>query len=341
MDKRAWLIVCPTVLAVSAAYAHHSPAEYDRGAIIELEGVAQSVLWRNPHVIIELAMTEANGRKLVWSLEAAAVSAQRRRGVAEGMLQAGDRIRAAGYPSTRRPQHLLLEHVLLPSGTELLVGAAREPLWSRDSVGSGEETATAYNAAARKPTGLFRVWTRGEGQWPWYFREADEYELTDWAAAKAAEYDQFEDNPLLDCTPPGMPSVMGNPYPMQFFDRGDTIEVRFEEFDVVRTIHMNDRRDAATVPRSPLGYSIGHWEGNTLVVATNRLNWAHFGRMGVPQSQSIEVSERFTVVDEADRIDYEITMTDPEVFAGTITWQATYVWRPGEQVGVYACKPDE
>ena len=257
------------------------------------------------------------------------------------MLRAGDRIRVAGYPSTRRQEHLLLEHVLLPSGRELLVGATRAPRWSKDSVGGGPEGPTSVDAQSTKPSGLFRVWTRSAGQWPWYFGEANEYELTDWAAAKAADYDQFEDNPLLNCTQPGMPALMGNPYPMQFFDLGDTIEVRFEEFDVVRTIHMNDGRDAAAVPLSPLGYSVGRWEGDTLVVTTNRINWAYFGRMGIPQSQSIEVSERFTVVDEADRLDYEIAMTDPEVFAGTVTWDTTYEWRPGEQVGVYACTPEK
>jgi hypothetical protein len=34
-------------------------------------------------------------------------------------------------------------------------------------------------------------------------------------------------------------------------------------------------------------------------------------------------------------------MTDPEVFAGTVTWEAFYEWRPGEEVGVYACTADE
>ncbi len=340
MNKRVCLLLCTAALAVSSTYAHHSPAEYDRSAIIELEGNARSVLWRNPHVIIELATTDENGQELIWSLEGAAISAQRRRGVTEGMLLAGDRIRVAGYPSTRRQEHLLLEHVLLPSGTELLVGATRDPRWSQDSVGGASAAAAPDYAQSDKPTGLFRVWTRGAGQWPWYFSETTEYELTEWAAAKVADYNAFEDNPLLDCTPPGMPSVMGNPYPMQFFDRGDSIEVRFEEFDVARTIYMNDDRDAAQVPLSPLGYSVGHWEGNTFVVTTNRINWAHFGRMGIPQSQSIEVLERFTVVEEADRIDYSIAMTDPEVFAGTTTWEATYEWRPGEQVGVYACTPE-
>ena len=134
-----------------------------------------------------------------------------------------------------------------------------------------------------------------------------------------------------------MPALMGNPYPMEFIDRGDTIEVRFEEFDVVRTIHLTNTRDPADVAPSPLGYSVGHWEGDTLVVTTTRINWPHFGRVGMPQTEAVNVVERFAVRDAENRIDYSITMTDPEVFAGSLTWEAPYVWRPGESVGVYAC----
>jgi len=341
-NQHACLLLCVALLAAPSAHTHHSSAEYDRSAIIELDGDARRVAWRNPHVMVDLAVTDDDGQEVIWSLEAAAVSNQRRRGVTEGLLLEGDRVRVAGYASIRRPGHLLLEHVLLPSGTELLVGSAREARWSQDLVGADAAAPAPGNIqAATKPTGIFRVWTRAGGYRPWFFREANEFELTEWAAAKATEFDPYEDNPILDCTPPGMPALMGNPYPMQFIDRGNTIEVRFEEFDLVRTIHMNDTRDVATVPRSPLGYSVGRWDGETLIVSTNRIDWPHFGRVGIPQSESIEIQERFTVIDAADRLNYELAMADPEVFAGTVTWEAHYEWRPGESVGVYACTLDE
>ena len=338
------LLAAITTLAVVAAppaLAHHSGIEYDRSTLVELEGVARTVHWRNPHILIALATTDANGNEVVWELEGAALSNQRRRGVTEGMLREGDQVRVAGYASTRRPAHMTVEHILLPSGTELLVGFAREPHYSEDQVGGSAGPVTASAAAAPEDSGIFRVWTRASGYWPWYFAEPHEYELTEWAAEHVADYDTFEDNPLLDCTQPGMPSVMGNPYPMEFIDHGDTIELRFEEFDVVRTIHMNDTRDPADVPLSPLGHSVGRWEGDTLVVTTTRINWPYYGRMGLPQSESVHVTERFTLVADENRIDYEITNRDPEVFAGAQTWEAPYVWRPGEEVGVYDCTVDE
>lgn len=324
------------VIWTPVVLGHHSPVEYDRSTVVEFEGETVSVLWRNPHVIVEVATTDEAGEAVVWSLEGAAVSSQRRRGVTEGLVTVGDRVRVAGYPSTRRPEHMLVEHLLLPSGVELLLGSTREPRWSEREVGSSAWTVDPALASTDRASGIFRVWTRGR-VWPWYFREADEFELTDWAAARAAEFDPFEDNPLLDCTPPGMPALMGNPYPMEFVERDGAIEVRFEEFDVVRVIHMNGADGGRDVAASPLGHSVGRWEGDTLVVATDRINWPHFGRVGIPQSEAVEVVERFTVVDEADRLDYELMITDPEVFAGTVTWQAHYDWRPGEAVGRYEC----
>ncbi len=326
-----------TASTVQLAVAHHSPAEFDQTTLVELEGIARDVSWRNPHILIELATRDSAGREAVWALEGAAVSNQRRRGVTAGMLNAGDVVRVAGYASTRRPSYMSVEHVLLPNGSELLVGSAREALWSDTPVGGQARILTAADAEAGLGSGIFRVWTRDVGYWPWFFRDPAEFELTDWAAAHVASFDQFEDNPLLDCTQPGMPALMGNPYPMEFIDRGDTIEVRFEEFDVVRTIHVANARNPADVAPSPLGYSVGSWEGDTLVVTTKRINWPHFGRVGMPQSEAVEVVERFAVRDADNRIDYSITMTDPEVFAGSLTWEAPYVWRRGETVGVYAC----
>ena len=57
----------------------HSSAEYDRSRLVELEGEAVSVLWRNPHVLIEVAVADAAGRPVLRNLEGAAVSSQRRR----------------------------------------------------------------------------------------------------------------------------------------------------------------------------------------------------------------------------------------------------------------------
>ncbi len=327
--------LCSAAALSTVVDAHHSPVEYDRTTITEFEGEVLSVFWGNPHVIVEVATNE-NGAEAVWELEGAAVSSQRRRGVPEGLIQVGDTIRVAGHASTRRENALLTEHLLLPGGTEILLGSTREPRWSESEIGSSAWMVDPERASTAEGDGIFRVWSRGPGVWPWYFDEADTLGLTDSARAVAAEFDPFEDNPLLDCTKPGMPALMGNPYPMQFIDNGATIEARFEEFDVVRTIHM-DGGDASAVSPSPLGYSVGEWQGSTLEVHTSRINWPHFGRVGIPQSEAVEVVERFTVGEDGERLDYELTIEDPGTLLAPYSWEGFWIWRPGEEVGRYEC----
>jgi hypothetical protein len=149
--------------------------------------------------------------------------------------------------------------------------------------------------------------------------------LTESARAVAAQFNPFEGNPLLDCTPPGMPALMGNPYPMEFVEVGDVIELRHEEFDVVRRIHMRPALSPAAVAASPLGYSVGRWDGDALIVTINRINWPHFGRVGVPQSEAVEVVERFSLSNGGERMDYELAISDPVTLLEPFSWQGVWI----------------
>ncbi len=316
---------------------HHSMSEFDRGAVTEIEGEVVGLFWRNPHVLFEIATVDDNGQEVVWHLEGGAVSSQRRRGLTPGRIQVGDHVRAAGWPSTRRLGYLQVNHILPPDGTELLVGRVREPRWSAAHLGSGEWTVDPVAAAAATARGLFRVWSQRLGG-AFYFLGTDAYRLTDRALAAVADWDEFEDDPVLDCTAPGMPAMMSNPYPMEFVERADgDIVIRFEEFDSVRTIRMTDNEDPADIPASPTGYSIGHWDGDTLVVSTSRINWPYVNRVGVPQSEAVEVLERFTPVADGNRLDYELIVTDPANLIEPFVWQGHWDWRPGEAVQPYDC----
>ncbi len=326
----ATLILLP--LSVSG---HHSMSEYDRSVTQELDGEVVDVSWRNPHILLWVETEGDDGETAVWELEGSAVSAQRRRGLTESPIEVGDEVRIAGWPSTVRARHLQVTHVLLPDGVEYLVGGAREPRWAQTAVGGERNLVDPAKAAAATGNGIFRVWSQGSRAW--YFTGRSDYELTASAAAAAAEWDDIEDNPLLECVAPGMPGLMGNPYPMEFIQRDGHIELRFEEFDALRKLHMEDAGDPADMPLSYFGYSIGHWEGETLVVRTNRINWEYFDRSGAPQTEAVVVNERITAVEDGDRLEYIMTVTDPEVLVRPFVWDAYFVWRRGEEVNPYEC----
>ena len=318
-----------------SAAAHHSMSEFDRRAVTEVEGVVSRVSWKNPHIMLEVTSTDPKGVKAVWSLEGGAVSAQRRRGLTADRVAVGDRVKVAGWPSTRRDRYLQVNHVLLPDGVELLVGGVREPRWGARSAG-GAVVAGATKAAAAKGDSIFRTWSQGTQAW--FFAGRSNYQLTASAAAAVAKWDDIADNPLTQCVAPGMPALMGNPYPMEFVQVGRDIELRFEEFDARRRIHMGaDVRRPADVPLSPLGYSVGRWEDKTLVVDTSRINWPYFDRSGAPQTANVAINERFTVVQNGNRLDYVMTVNEPASLVKPFVWNAYFVWNPSEAVNPYEC----
>lgn len=343
LTGRLFLTVFGSGLAVLSftAAAHHSSSEYDENQVVEVQGEVVDVFWRNPHVMIKVA-TEENGQEAVWELEGSSVSSLRRRGLSSDVLSVGDHVRVAGFPSTRQPGHMSLNHLLLPTGEEVVIRYASGPRWTdRAAFASGERVFDpAKVAAARKEAhGFFRVWTWGreEPGW-WFFSDAQRFPLTETALAGLQSYNEVEDNPVRKCIAPGMPATMGNPYPLTFVQVDqNTIQIREEEFDRVRTIHLNADR-AADVEPSPLGYSVGRWENeNTLVIKTNKINAPYFNRVGVRQSEAVEVDERFVLSEDGSRLDYDLMITDPATLTEPWAWHAHWNWVPGEEVGTYQC----
>jgi hypothetical protein len=134
-----------------------------------------------------------------------------------------------------------------------------------------------------------------------------------------------------------MPAMMSNPYPIEFVDEGDRIILRLEEWDGMRTIHMVEGASIENQPTSPVGYSIGRWEDTTLVVTTTRINEPFFDDIGSPQTEEIEVIERFILNGSEDRLDYRVVLIDPTVFAEPATHSGFWFWQPGEEIKRFEC----
>lgn len=322
------------------AAAHHSMSEFNREVMTELDGVISRVAWKNPHILMEIKTADASGAPLSWTLEGGAVSAVSRRGVTGDQFKVGDRVRVAGNPSTRRDRYMQVHHVLLASGMELLVGNIRTPRWTEKPAATTAATGNVAPAAALGDS-IFRVWSQGIGAWFFGGPRAG-YQLNSTAAAKVARWDDIADNPLSQCIGPGMPGAMGNPYPMEFVQKGRDIELRLEEFDAVRTIHMDPATSRpAQAPFSAMGYSVGRWEGKTLVVDTSRINWPYFDRAGAPQTRNVAINERFTVTPDGNRLDYVLTVNEPSTLVKPFVWNAYFVWKPGEKIDRYDCTNED
>ena len=112
-----------------------------------------------------------------------------------------------------------------------------------------------------------------------------------------------------------MPPMMLTQNPLEFVDEGGTILLRTDYYDLVRIIHMEQNEAPANTPYSHLGYSVGHWESDAvLVIETTQINWPYLDNKGTPLSDEIKVSERFSLSSDQSRLDFRITITDPATF---------------------------
>lgn len=144
-------------------------------------------------------------------------------------------------------------------------------------------------------------------------------------------------DPEVKCFLPGVPRATYMPYPFQIVQTPKDILIAYEYANASRTIYMNSKEEAPA--DSWMGWSRGHWEGNTLVVDVTALNdstW--FDRAGNHHSDQLHVVERYTPID-ANHLMYEATIEDPKVF--TRPWKMSMpLYRrmeKGAQLGEYIC----
>ena len=149
----------------------------------------------------------------------------------------------------------------------------------------------------------------------------DSSRLRGWAKDAKAEAERsfFTNDPRLQCLPSGPGS-----YPAEAIAGGMRRIVQHPEFIAVlnedmthRQIYMDGRSlEAETLLPSWMGYSVGRWQGDTLVVESNGFNdktW--LTQKGIPHTDQLHTTERYTRLDYG-RMKLEITYDDADTFVG-------------------------
>lgn len=107
-------------LLCASAYAHHSlTAEFDTRKIMVLTGVVSKVQWVNPHIYVDLDVTDATGKEpTTWHLECVPVAMARKAGVSSKMLMGnGERVTVEAFPARDGTPHLgFLAKITYPDG---------------------------------------------------------------------------------------------------------------------------------------------------------------------------------------------------------------------------------
>ena len=166
----------------------------------------------------------------------------------------------------------------------------------------------------------------------------------DWAAkyqatVAASRAGKITVDPTAKCVPPGMPRTMSTPFPIEFSVEPNRVLMLFE-IGGVRRIWTDGRKHPSEddLMQTFMGDSVGHWEGETLVVDTVGLRGdTVFDASGSTHSDQMRVIERIRVT-SPDKLEDAMTIEDPVAFEHP--WQVTHVYdrKRGWQIMEFVCE---
>lgn len=200
-------------------------------------------------------------------------------------------------------------------------------------------TAADWAALAKLPdfTGVWEIGPRGGGRGGAAAPQGPS--LTPAAAAKRKELQSLgrEDNQTANCVPPGMPGIMGQPYPMEFLMTPGKVTIVIEAYTQVRHIYTDGR----PLPEDPdlkfHGTSVGRWEGSALVVETIGFSPLTDLAANTPHGEKMRIRERFTLTGP-DTMSIETTVTDPDVLTAPYTTTRTLQRHRSWTIAEYVCQ---
>ena len=140
------------------------------------------------------------------------------------------------------------------------------------------------------------------------------------------------------CLPWGYTRAMQTAYPIEIMQTPKRLAILFESNNVFHVVPTDGRKPPQNPDPSWLGYSVGRYEGDTLVIETtgfNGMTWIDTAEH--PSSDQLKVTERLRLLD-ADRVEQEVTWDDPKTYTKPV--KNTRVWvrmQPGSELMEWWC----
>jgi len=165
-----------------------------------------------------------------------------------------------------------------------------------------------------------------------------------WALAlynERKEGKHSKEEPDANCLPQGVPKIDTAPAPYKFLQLPGLVIILYEAFTQYRQVFMDGRE----LPKDPnptwLGYSVGKWDGDTLVVESAGYNGkAWLDQQGHPLTDALHVTERFRRKDFG-HIDLEVTIDDPKAYTKPWTAKENLMLMPDGELLEFVCQENE
>ena len=162
------------------------------------------------------------------------------------------------------------------------------------------------------------------------------------ARTRAEQASDAEGTPIaapgVDCLPYGMPEMMSAIYPLEILQTPGQVTIIAEAFSQVRRIYLDRPQEKiGDAPPGYYGHSVGHWDGDTLVVDTIGVKDSVLGHEEMPHSDQMRIGERFHLV-APDILHDDITVTDPVTLEKPWHFSFAYKRMKGYEMQEYVCE---
>ena len=295
------LIVSTLLFGVSShdADAHHSHASLDMKNIKRHRGTVVRYGWGMPHVFLKVKAPNAAGDLVTYSIEMLHPPGMVERGWSRESFKPGDVITWEG-PVDKNPNRYYtgMHWIEKADGTRFTMDIEDDPILPS--------------------TDFSGLWVRDLRGAPGHYAPPKDWPYT--ALAKAAVENFNEDqNPQLECMNPGPPKATFLPYPIQISrPDSETVVLEYELRNRSRTIYLGEA--PANSEPSAFGTSVGHFEGDDLVVETTNFVADRWGiYTGVDSSAEKHLLERFSLIDDGLALRIRMTITDPVYLTEPVT----------------------
>jgi hypothetical protein len=315
MQRTISLLVFPALLCIaSSAAGHHGAAPFDQQTRVTVEGVVTEFDYRNPHSFLYLRTTDSAGDTIDMTIEAQG-SSLRPFGVTPDSLTAGEHVTAVIHPSRRSPNEWGLGiEVIKEDGTIV-------PL---------------QNRYARRPeqrntgttTSIAGVWVPRDEDFFTFVRSRASLPLTE-KGRESLERFNVNQSSHAECiaVPPPTLMLYGSINVVEVLD--DRVLIHSDWMGAERVIYTDGRNPADGQGPTLYGYSVGHWEDDTLVVETTHFSENNSGiAAGIASSPQKRLTERFELADDGSDLTYSFAVEDPEYLAEPASGSSRWDYRP-------------
>lgn len=338
-----WPMVTLFVTIGQAAFAHHSfPAEFDKTKRGEINGTIVEVWFKNPHARYRLEVQGEAGAAEVWDVQSSSLNSLRSAGWTADTLIVGESVRVWGDLGHNNTKKLYLRGVEKSDGTEILPGGAVRSANERNRVTASPDK--IYSYAQVNPDHPFDI----SGPWSNFYKfqlTVDDLEPkpTPFSAAGKrvfAATEAWQDD-VLRCLPLGLPRIFGSPYAMEIVDAGSHYIILHVQNNTPRRVWMDGRKPAADLQLTSMGFSVGRWEDNTLVIETTHLSPGTLDGSLLPMSgKDTRLVERWEFGEYQLSIDRTMTIYDPYYSAPLVRRRGSVRAESIEIIEAAPCDPD-